>query len=111
MGDEPAARLRAIAEEVLGDFEEVIEVTPLASLFHRVWSVVPQDQDIVDTSPDDTVGDALARMAEHDFTQLPFVLANRCSVSSHTAPSPGEPGAGRTHATNRLARHAGRGVR
>ncbi len=49
----------------------MVEVTPLASLFHRVWSVLPSDQDIVDASPDDAVGDALARMAEHDFTQLP----------------------------------------
>lgn len=71
MGDEPAAGLRVVAERALDDFEEVVEVTPLATLFHRVWSVLPQDQDIVDTSPDDTVGDALARMAKHDFTQLP----------------------------------------
>jgi CBS domain-containing protein len=71
MGEEPTERLRVVAEEIIGDVDEAAGATPLASLFHRVWSVVPERQELVEASPDDTAGDALARMAEHDYSQLP----------------------------------------
>ena len=54
-----------------------LEATPLASLFHRVWSVVPERQELVETSPDETAGDALAKMAEHDYPSSPSVSGNR----------------------------------
>ena len=77
MSEKAGPRLRVIAEEVLGDLDEVVESTPLSRLFHRVWTVLPQPQKIVDVSPDDAVGDALAKMAEHDFSQLPVRVGNQ----------------------------------
>jgi CBS domain-containing protein len=69
--DDAGPKLRVVAEELLSDLDQVAEPTPISRLFHRVWSVLPDEQSVVDVSPDECVGDALARMAEHDFSQLP----------------------------------------
>lgn len=63
--------LRVVSEAVLGELDAVGRSTPISELFHRVWSVLPADQELVDVSPDESVGVAFAKMAEHDFSQLP----------------------------------------
>lgn len=70
VSEEPPA-LRVAVEEVLGELDAVGHSTPISELFHRVWSVLPADQELVDVSPDEPVGVAFAKMAEHDFSQLP----------------------------------------
>jgi CBS domain-containing protein len=44
---------------------------PVASLFHRVGSVLPEDQNLVVAAPDDLAGDVLAVMGEHGYSQVP----------------------------------------
>ncbi len=68
-------RLHVIAQEVLEAGAEAARITPVADLFARVWSVVPEAQDVVSVEPDETVGNALALMTEHGYSQLPVGTA------------------------------------
>lgn len=68
---EESPALRAMVDATLADVKAAPRSTPLSELFHRVWSVLPTDQDVVDVSPDDTVAVALSRMADREFSQLP----------------------------------------
>jgi CBS domain-containing protein len=71
MAEDPSLDPYAPREQMLSEPDEDIETTPLSRLFLRVWSVLPEGQEIVDVSPDETVGVALERMAKFDFSQLP----------------------------------------
>ena len=51
-----------------GDAQSVTE------LFHRLNSVLPVDQQIVAVAPDMLCVDALKKMKEHRFSQLPVVV-------------------------------------
>jgi CBS domain-containing protein len=45
----------------------------LTESFHRVGSLLPDDQEVMTVDPQLTVGDALRIMSEHHFSQLPIV--------------------------------------
>ncbi|MFQ5473079.1 MAG: CBS domain-containing protein, partial [Dehalococcoidia bacterium] len=63
MSAEPNLRVAAGAEERVH----------LADLFHRINRLMPVDQQIVSVAPDTTVREALEKMREHSFSQLPVV--------------------------------------
>ena len=46
----------------------------VTELFHRLNSVLPQDQQIVAVAPELPVVEALKKMEEHHFSQLPVVV-------------------------------------
>lgn len=54
--------------------EFVIE--SITELFHFVRSLIPEEQDVLCVSPDTTVSEAIQKMEQHHFSQLPVVEGN-----------------------------------
>ena len=51
-----------------------VEIADLTALFHRLNSVIPEDQNVLSVAPDDSVVDALRKLKEFNFAQLPVVV-------------------------------------
>jgi CBS domain-containing protein len=49
---------------------------PLSDLFHLVKRLVPEHQELVSIAPDTPVAEALRTMRQHNFSQLPVMVAN-----------------------------------
>jgi len=53
------------------------ETQSLAELFHLVKTLVPGDQHVLHVPPNTTVAEAVRKMQEHNYSQLPVVAGNQ----------------------------------
>ena len=67
---DPGLHLRVVAEEA-AEAVALASASVLSDLFHRVWSVIPTEQEICDVSPDARAAVAISLRQEHGFSQIP----------------------------------------
>ena len=55
---------------VVGNDNDVLSIT---ELFHRINRLLPEDQDVITVSPDTPASEAISKMQQHGFSQVPVV--------------------------------------